>query len=170
MRNRGPISADERHSYDEEEIGSRPAASDMSEVKRCRGNQVKSSQVKTSPIVKLILALCERHGTLPTPGPVSLVSMFIDFCRSLSVRALLEVRLVAPIRSASGKLEQARFAQPTLVLSWRKQACKRANIVETTLSKHAKPSSSGLLACTSFGAWRWRGQGRPAGRPAIRFR
>ena len=27
MRSRGPISADERHSYDEEEIGARPAAS-----------------------------------------------------------------------------------------------------------------------------------------------
>ena len=80
------------------------AASDMSEVKRCRGNQVKSSQVKTSPIVKLILALCERHGTLPTPGPVSLVSIFIGFCRSLSVQALL-VRLVAPIRS---RFRQAR--------------------------------------------------------------
>ena len=92
MRNRGPISADERHSYDEEEIGSRPAASDMSEVKRCRGNQVKSSQVKTSPIVKLILALCERHGTLPTPGPVSLVSMF----RS------------APSRANSFRFRQAR--------------------------------------------------------------
>ena len=106
MRNRGPISADERHSYDEEEIGSRPAASDMSEVKRCRGNQVKSSQVKTSPIVKLILALCERHGTLPTPGPVSLVS--IDVYRFLSKPERASLARSAPSRANSFRFRQAR--------------------------------------------------------------
>ena len=52
MRSRGPISADERHSYDEEEIGARPAASGDERVLgglRERKREIEKSSWSESP-------------------------------------------------------------------------------------------------------------------------
>ena len=51
MRSRGPISADERHSYDEEEIGARPAASGDERVGglRERKREIEKSSWSESP-------------------------------------------------------------------------------------------------------------------------